>query len=112
MNDTKWNELRSAMMNEMPFQPAFIVKYVMDDTGPDEALLEKDIFGDWYYGLSLDRVCFNAFFAIEWIKIRPSYKDVTDGKSADASEQLEFLLQKYNVPYEKSNGLYTIFGYK
>lgn len=116
MNDTKWNELRDAMMNEMPFQPAFIVKFVIDEDAPDDNSIKNDVFGDWYYGLSIDRECFNAFFVIEWVKIRPWYMKkrgalVADEK-IDASPELEALLRKYSIPYESENGLYCIYGYR
>lgn len=116
MNDTKWNELRDAMLNEMPFQPAFTVKFIFDRNEPDLSGIISDVSGDWYYGLSIDRECFNAFFAIEWVKIRPWYMKkrgalISDEK-VDASRELESLLKKYNIPYETENGVYCIYGYR
>ena len=49
MNDTKWNELRDAMLNEMPFQPAFTVKFIFDRNEPDLSGIISDVSGDWYY---------------------------------------------------------------
>ena len=44
MNDTKWEELRYAMMNEMPFEPPYTVKFLTDDAPCAEATAEFSKF--------------------------------------------------------------------
>lgn len=53
MNATKWKELRNAMMDEMPFPPPFIIKY-LDTECIEEADFQNDVWhwGDWYYAWS------------------------------------------------------------
>ena len=118
MNDTKWNELRSAMLNEMPFPPPFIVKFLFDSECIKETEFQKDVYylGDWYYGLSLDGCCFNASFAIEWIKIRPRYLKrhgaLIGPEIISAESDFVRILNKYNIPFVKNDGVYCIYGYR
>lgn len=118
MNDTKWNELRSAMMNEMPFQPPYIVKFLFDEECYGEAgfLNGSSHPENWYHALSIEGQLFDASFAVEWIKVRPEYS-VKTGKLLEpqiVSAENEFIaiLKKYNIPFEENNGIYCIYGYK
>ena len=46
MNNTKWNEFRNAMINEMPFEPPYIYKLVdEEETGEYFSALEGDCCG-------------------------------------------------------------------
>ena len=118
MNETKWNALRSAMMQEMPFQPPYIVKYLFDETCYEESKLQSDLFhtGDWYDALSADGQYFHASFAIEWIKIRPYYLKKAGKYIAPqeihAEKELTAILEKYHIPYEETDGIYCIYGYR
>lgn len=118
MNNTKWNELRNAMMNEMPFSPPFIVKFLFEENCLEQQFLEKDVdySGDWYYGLSIDGHYFNGAFAIEWLKIRPRYIKhrgmLIAPEIIDAEDIFVSILKKYSIPYEENNGVYCIFGYR
>ena len=112
MNATKWDELRNAMMNEMPFQPPYSVKFLTDEFA-DEAGGHPM---DWHYAYSIDGVGFDCSYAIEWLKIRPRY---TKAKGAlippeviSGEEELRSLLEKYNIPYEEQDGVYYVYGYK
>lgn len=115
MNSTKWNELRNAMLNEMPFPPPFSIKYL--DTEYKEEL-QHDVYylGDWYYGLSIDGHYFDASFAIEWIKIRPRYLKqrgmLIEPEIIDAEDVFVEILKKYSIPYEECSGVYYIYGYR
>ena len=108
MNDTKWEELRYAMMNEMPFQPPYTVKFLTDDAPCAEETSWHEAYV--YEGL------FNAALAIEWIKIRPVKKKsrgaLIPPEWEDAHDELEKILDKYNIPYEEENGVYCICGYR
>lgn len=52
MNDTKWGELRHAMLREMPFPPPYIMKTIFEDKCPQEECFQKDVAfaGDWNEG--------------------------------------------------------------
>lgn len=117
MNDTKWNELRSAMLEEMPFPPPYIVKFVIDDECFEEKDFQQDVYHtcDWYYAYSLDG-CFNAAFAVEWIKVRPRYLknkgQLIPPETVSAEEEFRSILEKYSIPFEEQGGVYCIYGYK
>lgn len=117
MNGTKWNELRNAMLNDMPFPPPYIVKYLFEDECPEEKNFQQDVFylGDWYEGLTYDNY-FHGEFAIEWIKVRPRYLKhrgrFVEPEVIDASEKFEEILKQYSIPFEKENGVYCIYGYR
>lgn len=124
MNDTKWGELLKAMLNEMPFPPPFIVKYIFEDMCPEEKAFCCDIrqkgglpgvTGDWR-GLSTDGHTVDGAAAIEWIKIYPvileSCGRLIEPKRTDAAEQLVGILKKHGIPYEETDGLYCVRGYE
>lgn len=118
MNDTKWNELRTAMMNDMPFPPPFIIKFLFED----EAVGEKDFygdvnyFGDWYEAFAIEGHCFNGAFAVEWIKVRPRYLkhrgQLVMPEVINAEEKFVEILKRYSIPYEEGDGVYCIYGYR
>lgn len=118
MNSTKWNELRNAMLNEMPFPPPFIVKYLFDAECIEETNFQQDVYylGDWYYGLSIDGHYFDAAFAVEWIKVRPRYLKsrgaLVKPEIISAESIFIELLQKYNISFEEEDGVYCIYGYR
>lgn len=105
MNDTKWNELRQAMLNEMPFPPIYVIKSLLNDDCSIENEIYKDSIelGEWYY--------FGETVDIEWVKIRPR-RIKPDRSVEDESGRLEELLRKYNIPYEKSGDVFCIYGYR
>ena len=96
MNDTKWAELRNAMMNEMPSQPPFSVKFLTDEAPC------KEEYG-WYEAYVYEGL-FCGAFALEWLKIKRGYKDIADA-------DITAILKKYSIPYEEENGAYCIYGY-
>ena len=113
MNDTKWNELRTAMTEEMPFPPPYSVKF-LDCAAPVPP--DTHHTGDWHYVYAIDGEAFNGAYAVEWIKIVPKLikpkgrlipPDITD-----ASAELIDILKKHSIPYEEKDGEYIIYGYK
>ncbi|QPK94154.1 hypothetical protein HCQ94_00055 [Actinomyces sp. zg-332] len=115
MNNTKWNELSQAMLEEMPFPPPYVVKYLFEDENSVPKLEDDDSnFGTWY---RCDCCCFpNGTISIEWIKIRPRYLKhigtLVESELVDASKKLQEILNKYNINYEVENNTYCIYGYK
>ncbi|MDE5556289.1 MAG: hypothetical protein K2J32_01165 [Ruminococcus sp.] len=117
MNDTKWNELRNAMMNEMPFSPPYIVKFLFEDKAEREEYFFQDVYYscDWYYVFAIENHYFNGAFAVEWIKVRPRYLkyrgQLIEPEIIEAENEFIEILKKYSIPYEESNGVYCIYGY-
>jgi len=127
MNTTKWKELKRAVIEEMPFQPQYCMKTV--DGVIDETKLSSSTAyageGHWGYLDSLEEYlswdCFaTPFWAIEWIKVKPKKQEVFRGRlidpkiieEVDATDEFVAILERYNIPYEEENGVYTICGYR
>lgn len=117
MNDTKWNELRWAMLNDMPFPPPYIMKTLFETECYEEKNFQEDTYfnGDWYDGFAYSE-SFKGNFSIEWIKVRPRMLKhrgrLIAPEVIDESAEFEDVLRKYNIPYEKQNDVYCIYGYK
>lgn len=119
MNDTKWGELRYAMLKEMPFPPPYILKTIFEDECPQEKYFQKDetFIGDWNEGFLCDEsLDAKGWFIIEWIKVRPCYLKyrgkLVEPERIDAAKKFEEILTKYSIPYEENKGIYCIYGYR
>lgn len=117
MNDTKWRELRTAVMQEMPFPPPYIAKTLFENSCKEERDFQQDVWyeGDWWEGLGFENY-YHGYFAFEWIKVRPRYLK-TRGRllppeMIDASAMFEEILNRYQIPYVIENGMYCIYGYR
>jgi len=140
MNTTKWKELKKAVIEEMPFNPPYHWKLIswgdVDKGHPDakdenywdfttksSSYSGEDIWADKYTPedhLSWD--CFaTPFWAIEWIRVVPKKQEIHRGRLVepkiskvldDATDQFVEILERYNIPYEEENGVYTIYGYR
>lgn len=117
MNDTKWSELRNAMMNELPFPPFYVFKTLFEDECPDEIYIYSDssLCGDWGESFAFGGY-YNGGFAFEWLKIRPRVLKhrgmLIEPEVLDEGPELEEILRKYAIPFEKSGEVYCIYGYK
>ena len=113
MNDTKWSELRHAMLYEMPFPPPYILKFLFEEEAVGEKYFHQDVnyLGGWEDGFLMH----NAF-AVEWIKIRPRYLkfrgQLLEPEVIQAESELIKILKKYSIPYEENEGVYCIYGYR
>ncbi|SFD01760.1 DUF6678 family protein [Clostridium uliginosum] len=111
MNQTKWKELRNAMINDLPFPPPYICKDILFDDLKLPAF-DKDVtyIGNWDYEMLY------PFVGIQWIKIRPRYLKhrgrLIDGELIDETEEFISVLKRYSIPYEEENRVFTIYGYK
>ena len=113
MNDTKWLELQTAMNEEMPFPPPYILKSLFED----KSLLEFGTEVSYHGGWDDEAFLWGDFYKIEWIKIRPRYLlhqgRLISPKLMDATDELISVLKKYSIPYEEDDdGAFIIFGYK
>lgn len=112
MNNTKWKELINSMLNDMPFPPPYDIKYV--DLPAEDYNINKDIYyhGDWYEPFQFTE----EYVAIEWIKIKPAILKhrgfLISPEVIDETQELINILEKYNIPYEEKDGIYTIYGYR
>lgn len=115
MNNTKWDELITAVRNEMTFPPPFEIKYLTQDDISQSKVLNEDVdyWGDWNGEYCPPR---EYYFNIEWIKVRPRYLKYRGKLIApevvDESKTFEAILIRYNIPYVEENGLYCIYGYR
>lgn len=113
MNNTKWTELISSIIQEMPFPPAFAIKYLTSDIEPSIDTFACDYYGDW---TGENFPSSEYFFNIEWIKVQPRYRKyrgrLVSPEIIDGSKEFEVILNKFHVPYEIENGIYCIYGYK
>ena len=114
MNDTKWNELRHAMLEEMPFPPPYVIKWIYKECENEDFLEDVSYLGDWNEALAFGDRVHGA--AIEWMKIRPRYLKyqgkLVPPKLIDASAEFEAILNRLHIPYEAEDGAYCIYGYK
>lgn len=122
MNNTKWRELRTAMLDEMPFVPPYDYKTLFDDSD----YISKDYVQHLIKNegpscfCSMDAESFNFlnYKAIEWLKVRPRFFTEEGGNLVkknvwyDCEKEFVEILTKYSIPYEAQNGVYTIYGYK
>ena len=118
MNSTKWNELRNAMLHEMPFPPPFIVKFLTEEQAVGAEHFECDVpyQGAWHEAFALEGIAFDGSFAVEWVKIRPRYLKprgrLLPPELVEAEDIFVSILKKYTIPYEVQNGVYCIYGYR
>lgn len=115
MNNTKWDELITAVRNEIPFPPPFEIKYLTQEDISQSKVLKEDVdyLGDWHGEHFPPR---EYYFNIEWLKVRPRYLKYRGKLIAhevvDESKTFEAILVRYNIPFVEENGLYCICGYR
>ena len=106
MNQTKWRETISTIKAEMPVLPPYQFQFL---TSPAQTGSEQNYFcwGSWNdEGFPTD----DYYFNIEWMRILAVCK--MPGKQIDVRKHLESILDRFQIPYEKENDVYTIYGYK
>lgn len=114
MNDTKWLELQYAV-KELSFPPPYILRCVTDGNDIAEPFFEKIPWwiGDWsnYYHEGLP-----ALFNIEWIKVCPQLSKyrgrLVENEVLDETEAFRTILNRLNIPYDRKDNIFTIYGYK
>ncbi len=115
MNNTKWNELITAVKNEMSFPPPFDIKYLTQEEVTQSEFENKDVdyWGDWE-GENFPTQ--EYYINIEWIKIRPRYLKYRGKLIApelvDESKKIKEILERYNISFEEKDGFYCIYGYR
>lgn len=109
MNDTKWSNLQSAVLSNLPFPPPFQAKYILGDSPyPEE--FDKDVwyFGDWIEGIE-------PFYSVEWIRVRPRYQrhqgNLIPPEVIDITNEFIDILIQNKVPFINMNDSIYIYGY-
>jgi hypothetical protein len=109
MNNTKWEELQSGVLNVLPFPPPYQAKYVLEDT-PEPKSFNSDVWylGDWVEGLL-------PFYSVEWIRVRPRYLKnrglLVKDEVIDITNDFRILLQNHKIPHKEENNSFHIYGY-
>lgn len=105
------------MTEEMPFAPPYLVKFLVDErpAGEERELDSPERPCSWHEAYVFEDI-FNASFAVEWVKISPRYLKhrgrLIDPEMISAENEFRGIMEKYSIPYEKENGVYTIFGWR
>lgn len=109
MNDTKWRELQNAVRTELAFCPPYQLKAVLNVPYPEQFESDVDYLGDWRN--------LYPYFPIEWIRVRPRFRDHPVWRRTEAPEvrsvESEFLaiLHRCHIPYRRDEGSIWVFGY-
>jgi hypothetical protein len=103
MNDTKWRELRMAMV-ERTEKPRYRVQCLLSQPTPPD-----NWDGDWFYHLP-------TFAWIEWLDIDPihvkSRGHLLEAARVDLTQEILDLLRSLSIPCETQDGLIRIYGYR
>ncbi|KQL38279.1 hypothetical protein AN960_14855 [Bacillus sp. FJAT-25509] len=108
MNNTKWRQLKEAVLTTLPFVPPLQIKMVLEDT-PNPQNFDNDVYGsgDWMDGVPLR--------SIEWIRVRPRRLESMGllllPKEIDITKEFLEILHKYKIPYKEHNNSFYIYGY-
>lgn len=111
MNDTKWKEFLQLMTEEMSMK----IPYAF------HTLFDSDSTNDDFYDTCC-RECFNGyhFKSLEWVRGKTKFVEhkyrgrLIDDEEIfyDLEEEFVEKIQKYSIPYEVEDGIYTIYGYR
>jgi len=109
MNRTRWDALRKAVAEELPFPPPF---QLQDVTGPRQALWDSDevhFQGDWS-DESLEPV-----LGIEWLRVVPRYRKhvgmLVASETIDCAAQFRDLVTRLRLPWREDERGIWIYGY-
>lgn len=103
MNDTKWRELREAMLS-LQRRPKYRLQCLLSPpTDPD------DWDSEWYYHLP-------TFVWIEWLDIDPIHRarrgHLVQDERTDLTSELIPLLEQHSIPFEANGPYLRIHGYR
>jgi hypothetical protein len=126
LNDTKWRELVAGVAS-LPFPPAFVLRCVtdLDPRAPGArhvVNLTSDGIADvdypappWHWGDWTQPEGLPPFVAIEWMRVYPRYRKhrgrLMPDEIIDETDEFRALLVRIGIPYQESDGTFTIRGY-
>lgn len=109
MNNTKWRQLKEAVLTTLPFVPPLQIKTIFEDT-PNPQNFDHDVDyhgGDWMDGVPRR--------LIEWIRVRPKRLEssglLLPPKEIDITKEFLEILHKYKIPYKEADNTIYIYGY-
>lgn len=112
LDEISWKKLQEAVRG-LPFPPPYVLKDVCEEK-QEYHKFEDDVYywGDWS-----DEALLNGnFFAIEWIKVRPRYKQkqgrLVNDKIIDERGKFKEILEKCNIPFNEEDNMFIIYGYQ
>ncbi|WP_330959328.1 DUF6678 family protein [Photobacterium sp. 53610] len=104
MNNTKWEKLRTLMLEETERKPVWRVRCLRD-----KREVEPQWDGDWYYHLP-------EYKYIEWLEIYPINKEhrgnVLPDKVTDKTEYYISLLKSNCIPFSIEGESLRVWGYQ
>ncbi|MGN4125509.1 DUF6678 family protein [Lysinibacillus sphaericus] len=111
MNKTKWGRLTEGIAS-LAFPPAFQMKLLTEpEPFPPQFYEHITYHGDWQH---LETESYSTS-NIEWLKIRPYYYkkqgQLLPDQKIDCHLTLGELLKNSNIPFQKENEDYIVFGY-
>ena len=112
LDELKWKILQNSI-KELPFPPPYVIKDIRESEQSYHEFSE-DV---WYWGDWSNEALLNGnLFAIEWIKVRPryikKYGKLIPNKVIDETNEFMDMLNKHQIPFEKYNDIFMIYGYK
>lgn len=112
LDEISWKKLQEAVSG-LPFPPPYVLKDICEEK-QEYHKFENDVYywGDWS-----DEALLNGnFFAIEWIKVRPRYKQkqgrLVNDKIVDETRKFKEILEKYKIPFNEEDNMFIIYGYQ
>lgn len=110
MNATRWRALRDAVLDELPFPPAFQLQDVL---GPREIPWESDHVDGTGAWIDED---LEPLFSIEWMRVVPRYRAfvgaLVEGPVVDCTDEFRDLLGRLHIPCrEDAARTFWIYGY-
>lgn len=122
MNNTKWREFRTSMLNDMPYVPPYDYKTLFDESNYVSRDYVQHLINNegphCFCHMDAESFNFLDYKAIEWVKVRPRFFKEEGGQLVkekiwyDCEKEFTDILKKCTIPYEVINGVYTIYGYK
>lgn len=114
MNATKWRELADAVVDELPFAPAFNEKWLSEPAPDLDLPAEPRFVGDWGQLRSWQESGDGVL--LEWIKVAPRFAHHVGRLVAPRIEDCEAgfvsILKRFDIPYERDGAFIMIYGYK
>lgn len=110
MNNTKWTELQDSVCRELPFNPPYQMKLVLEAFPyPKDFAEDVSYLGDW------SNECLKPFYAIEWLRIRSRYLrhrgKLIEPEIEDIEPEFISILHRHHIPYQKDRDTISIYGY-
>lgn len=116
MNDAKWLKLQTAILSTPEFEPAYCVQLLTDEIEHSPVIGKAPTYSGWELLYEDWEYAPPPFFNIKWMAIQPLreiYRGrLVNSKIINQSDILYNILHKYNIPFEKEEHTFIIYGYR